>query len=238
TFRWSLFLADEPREFVGEFERDLLRRIALDRGTRGQRGLRELAINRPRQVDPTPKGLVDRSDRPGRHARQQGVRREFGVLSHHGPARHDRSGTDHRTTVDRRVHADEAVVSDGAAMDDRRMADGHASADHRAIACALPTSCVHTPAARPYTVSFALAIASSRSSKCHAATTGPKTSSRATRAAAGGSSKTVGFTKFPSFSSPASVRPPPARSFAPFPMPSSIAATTFVACSRETSGPI
>src|SRR5256712_4987084 len=131
TFRWSLFLADEPREFVGEFERDLPRRIALDRGTRGQRGLRELAINRPRQVDPTPKGLVDRSDRSGRHARQQGVRREFGVLSHHGPARHDRSGTDHRTTVDRRVHADETVVSDGAAMDDGGMADGHASADHR-----------------------------------------------------------------------------------------------------------
>src|SRR5712691_1421992 len=40
-------LADETREFRGEFERDLLRRIALDRGPRGQALLRELAVNRP-----------------------------------------------------------------------------------------------------------------------------------------------------------------------------------------------
>src|SRR3989449_8667161 len=130
TFRWSLFLADEPREFVGEIERDLPRRIALNRGTRGQRGFRELAINRPRQLDPAPKGLVDRSDGSGRHSRQHGVRREFGVLSHHGPAGYDRSGTDHSAAVDRRVHADETVVSDGATMDDRCMTDGHASANH------------------------------------------------------------------------------------------------------------
>src|SRR5436309_16111609 len=84
TFGWPLLVADEAREFRGELESDLLRRIALDRGPRGQTRLRQLPVDRPREVDPTPKCLVDVSNDLGRDAGTQAARGKHGVLSVHG----------------------------------------------------------------------------------------------------------------------------------------------------------
>src|SRR5438034_9096288 len=123
-------LADEAREFLGAFERDLLRTISLDRVPSRQARLREVAVNGPGEIDPPPEGLVDRSNRLRGHSRDQGACRKLGVLSDDRPARHHRPRADQRAAVDRRVHADQAIVSNGATMDDGRVADSYPPADH------------------------------------------------------------------------------------------------------------
>src|SRR2546422_3887511 len=47
TFGWHLLVADEAGEISGEFESDLLRRIALDPGARGADPPRPLPAHRP-----------------------------------------------------------------------------------------------------------------------------------------------------------------------------------------------
>src|SRR4051794_30725047 len=76
----------------------------------------------------------------------------------------------------------------------------------RATRCARCTSRVHTPAARPNGVSFASASASSSEEKRSAASTGPKTSSRAMPMVFSTSPKIVGSTKKPSRSAGAFAR--------------------------------
>jgi hypothetical protein len=82
-------------------------------------------------------------------------------------------------------------------------------------------SFVQTPAARPYGVSLARAIASSRSANSMAASTGPKISSREIVISGVTSAKTVGLTKYP-LPVPMSVRSPPATSVAPSFLPDSM----------------
>src|SRR3989454_12369895 len=100
TFGWLLLVADEAGEFRGELESDLLRRIALDRGPRRQTRLRQLPVDRPREVDPTPKGLVDASNRLGRDAGNHAARGKLGVLSDHRATRDDRPRSDQGATID------------------------------------------------------------------------------------------------------------------------------------------
>src|SRR5437016_13096168 len=72
-------LADEAREFLGTFERDLFRTISLDHVPSRQARLREVAVDGPGEIDPPPEGLVDRSNRLRGHSRDQGACRKLGV---------------------------------------------------------------------------------------------------------------------------------------------------------------
>src|SRR5438270_920527 len=93
-------------------------------------------------------------------------------------------------------------------------------------------------AVRPYSTSFASRIASSTSEALCTASTGPKTSSRASRLPGFTSSKTVGATKNPwSCSGPRS-RSPPQRSRAPSARACAIASRLVFSCDSSTAGPI
>lgn len=67
---------------------------------------------------------------------------------------------------------------------------------------------VKTMALSPYGVEFAAATASVSSSNGWTTTTGPKISSRHTRASSGASTTTVGLTNQPSPRPPVTMRPP------------------------------
>ena len=86
-------------------------------------------------------------------------------------------------------------------------------------------SLVQTVAARPYSVSLAIRIASSSSANGITDSTGPKISSRAMLMSFDTSVNSVGATKLPAASSP-SLRVPPQTSRAPSALPVSISART------------
>mmetsp|Transcript_17901 Transcript_17901/g.20456 ORF Transcript_17901/g.20456 Transcript_17901/m.20456 type:complete len:201 (+) Transcript_17901:385-987(+) len=95
-------------------------------------------------------------------------------------------------------------------------------------------SLLKTPAASPYGVEFARAIASSTSWYFKRHTTGPKISSRTTVISSVQSANTVGFTKYP-LQSPS--RSPPHTQRAPSSLPLLMKCKTRSMCSLETNGP-
>src|SRR3989442_630861 len=85
---------DQAGEFVGWLEDHLLRRVAADDPHRGKTRLREIPVDRPRPVDPTSQGRVDRANRLRRHSHDELACGELGGLADDRTARAEGTGSD------------------------------------------------------------------------------------------------------------------------------------------------
>ena len=107
----------------------------------------------------------------------------------------------------------------------------------RAIPSARTLSVLHTPADRPYSLSFAIATASSSSRWVSTTSTGPKISSRAMRMSLVAPVRIVGATQCPSASSGSVGTSPWKAIVQPSSCPSAMYFSTRAFCLADTSGP-
>src|SRR5688572_19048034 len=92
--RWPSLFPNQSGELFGSFEPHLRRRISPDRSPRRKALLRQLAIEGPREIDPTAKGLVDRAEELRGDAGDQASGGELRRFPDHGAARDDGAAVD------------------------------------------------------------------------------------------------------------------------------------------------